>query len=70
VLDKRRAVRGRSRVRERTLLLLALVGGSPGLLVGMVAARHKTRKVGFLLKVALILALQAALLGFASTRSA
>lgn len=59
--DKRRAVRGRGRVRERTLLGLALAGGSPGLVLGMVAARHKTRKPRFLAPFALILLAQAAL---------
>lgn len=60
VADKARARRGARRVRERTLLGLALVGGSPGLLLGMVVARHKTRKAGFLAPLALILLAQAA----------
>ncbi|MCA1813362.1 MAG: DUF1294 domain-containing protein [Halobacteriales archaeon] len=62
VLDKGRAVRGLTRVPERTLLLLALAGGSPGLLLGMLAVRHKTRKAAFLLPLAGVLAVQAALL--------
>ena len=62
VLDKSRAVRGQPRIRERTLLLLALLGGSPGLLLGMMMVRHKTRKARFLLPLAGILALQGALL--------
>lgn len=60
--DKARAREGRRRVRERTLLALALVGGSPGLVVGMLVARHKTRKAAFLAPLALILLAQAALL--------
>jgi uncharacterized membrane protein YsdA (DUF1294 family) len=60
-LDKRRAVQSRARVPERTLLLLALAGGSPGLVVGMLAARHKTRKGSFLARLALVLAAQLAL---------
>lgn len=59
VLDKRRARRGRGRVPERALLALALVGGSPGLVLAMLVARHKTRKVSFLARLALVLALQA-----------
>lgn len=68
VADKARSVRGRARVRERTLLLLALAGGSPGLLAGMAAARHKTRKPSFLLKLGGVLALQVALVALAWPR--
>ncbi|HEX2022116.1 MAG TPA: DUF1294 domain-containing protein [Candidatus Thermoplasmatota archaeon] len=60
--DKGRARRGGARVPERALLGLALVGGSPGLALGMLAFRHKTRKPGFLLAFGLVLALQAAAL--------
>ena len=42
-VDKRRAKRGAWRVKERTFFLLALLGGSPGALLGMWAFRHKTR---------------------------
>lgn len=47
-IDKARARRGAWRLRERTLLGLALVGG-PGALVGMYAhrRRHKTRHARF-----------------------
>lgn len=58
--DKRRATTGGPRVPEATLLGLALVGGSPGLLLGMLLARHKTRKAAFLLPLAGIVALQLA----------
>lgn len=62
VWDKRQAIAGRPRVPEATLLGLALAGGSPGLLLGMVLARHKTRKTAFLAPLALIVLLQAAAL--------
>ena len=42
-LDKRRARKGRWRIRERTLFLLALLGGSIGSLAGMRCFRHKTK---------------------------
>jgi uncharacterized membrane protein YsdA (DUF1294 family) len=60
VWDKARARRGGARVPERVLLAVALVGGSPGLLLAMILFRHKTRKVAFLVPLALIVALQAA----------
>jgi uncharacterized membrane protein YsdA (DUF1294 family) len=46
-LDKSAAVNDRWRTRERTLHLLALVGGWPGALAAQGLLRHKTRKVSF-----------------------
>ena len=42
-LDKRRAKRGAWRIPERTLILLAAVGGSIGAYAGMRVFHHKTR---------------------------
>ncbi len=42
--DKFRARRGGRRVRERTLLLVAIAGGWPGSLLGQSLFRHKTLK--------------------------
>lgn len=50
-LDKGRAKSGKWRIPERTLLLLALVGGSLGALAGMIMFRHKTRKSKFYISV-------------------
>lgn len=61
-IDKRRALRGRWRIRNRTLLGLALLGGSPGALLGMAAFRHKTRQKPYTLGIPLMLAAQLALL--------
>ena len=47
--DKQRAAVGGRRVPERTLHLLAVVGGWPGALAGQRYFRHKTRKVPFLI---------------------
>lgn len=45
--DKRAARLGRSRTRERTLHLMALLGGWPGALVAQRVFRHKTIKRPF-----------------------
>jgi uncharacterized membrane protein YsdA (DUF1294 family) len=56
--DKVRAQRGGQRVRERTLLVLALVGGSVGLVLAMFLARHKVRKPRFLARLFVVLFIQ------------
>lgn len=43
-IDKRKAVKGRWRIPEKTLLLMGLVFGSVGQLLGMKVFRHKTNK--------------------------
>ena len=58
--DKRLAMRHQFRIRERTLLLLCLLGGSLGGLAAMLLFRHKTRHLKFTLGVPLLLALNGA----------
>ncbi len=54
---------GSERVPEWVLLSLALLGGTPGALLGMyLPPRHKTRKTSFKLKLLLVVAIQAAIL--------
>ena len=60
-IDKRRAVRGQWRVPERTLLLLGLPLAAPGMIAGMRAFRHKTKKAGFLAQAAFVSALNIAI---------
>lgn len=62
--DKAVAGTGRSRVRERTLLILATLGGSIGAIIAMKLFHHKTRKSSFLVWFILILILQVALVVF------
>jgi uncharacterized membrane protein YsdA (DUF1294 family) len=45
--DKQQAGNGGRRVSERTLHLMALLGGWPGALMGQRQFRHKTQKVTF-----------------------
>lgn len=59
--DKGRARRGGRRIRERTLFLSALLGGSPGALLGMYVFRHKTKHWYFVWGIPLILLAQIAL---------
>jgi len=60
--DKIQARRHSRRVTERTLLLLALIGGSIGALLGMQIFRHKTIKASFRRRFWLVIAAQAALI--------
>ena len=59
--DKRRAKKGRWRIPENTLLLIALIGGSVGALLGMKVFRHKTKHWKFKILVPLFLIMQVAL---------
>lgn len=61
--DKRKAQKKLWRIPESTLLTLAILGGSPGVLLGMRLFQHKTRKPKFYLGVPLILGLQVLLAG-------
>lgn len=48
-VDKRKAMYGRWRIPEKTLIIIALLGGSIGCMVGMKLFRHKTQKIKFVL---------------------
>jgi uncharacterized membrane protein YsdA (DUF1294 family) len=45
--DKQRAQKNRYRISERTLWIIALLGGAIGTTVGMQLYRHKTKKLLF-----------------------
>lgn len=57
-LDKWKARNEKYRISERTLLLLATIGGSIGAYAGMQIFRHKTQKAKFYLGVPAIILLQ------------
>lgn len=56
--DKVKAKKKRWRIPEATLMLTALLGGSPGALAGMYTFRHKTKHLKFTMGIPIILALQ------------
>ena len=58
LIDKWKAKRGRWRIPEKTLLLTAALGGSPGALAGMYLVRHKTKHLRFTIGIPAMLALQ------------
>ena len=59
--DKRRARRGDWRISEKALFLAALLGGSPGTILGMRVFHHKTKHWYFQFGMPAILIAQAAL---------
>ena len=60
-IDKLKAKRGKWRIPESTLLLLAAIGGSVGAWLGMKVWHHKTMHKKFQYGVPLLLILQLAL---------
>ena len=50
-IDKAKARNGTRRIPEKTLIGLAAFGGAIGALIGMLAFRHKTRKIKFTITV-------------------
>ena len=57
-VDKYKAIRQEWRIRESTLLGLALIGGSIGGWLAMYIFHHKTKKVKFFMGIPVILAIQ------------
>ena len=56
--DKRRAIKHRFRIPERTLFIVSLLGGSIGTWAGMYLFRHKTKHWYFVVGMPLILLCQ------------
>ena len=59
--DKRAARLGLWRVRERTLLLVSVIGGSAAMLITMSLTRHKTKHAKFMVGIPIIIILQIAM---------
>ncbi|MBQ7795316.1 MAG: DUF1294 domain-containing protein [Lachnospiraceae bacterium] len=63
-IDKRKAIKDQWRIPEKTLLLVALIGGSIGAFSGMQVFHHKTKHWKFLIGVPACLVLHIALAVF------
>ena len=46
-IDKKRAIKQKWRISEKTLILIAVIGGSVGAICGMQVFRHKTKHIKF-----------------------
>ena len=57
-IDKKKAQKGKWRIKESTLLILALMGGSIGAISGMYIFHHKTQKPRFYIGFPIIIILQ------------
>lgn len=53
--DKRKAIKREWRVPEKSLWLLALIGGAPGAFLGMIVFRHKIKKKKFIVGFTLLM---------------
>ena len=63
-LDKYKAKTNRWRISEKTLFLLALLGGGVGAYLGMKVFHHKTRHKQFAIGLPLIMIVQLGLIAF------
>ncbi|RDY22795.1 DUF1294 domain-containing protein [Romboutsia maritimum] len=57
-IDKLKAIKKQWRIKESTLILISLVGGSFGSIISMYTFRHKTRHIKFTFGIPLIILLQ------------
>jgi uncharacterized membrane protein YsdA (DUF1294 family) len=62
--DKRCAVKNKWRIKESTLLIVSLIGGSVGMLATMKIIRHKTKHKKFMIGIPAIIILQIAIIIF------
>ena len=62
--DKRRAIKNKWRVPEKSLMSVSLIGGSVGMLLGMKFFRHKTKHKLFTIGVPLILIIEVLVISY------
>ena len=65
-LDKRKAKKGKWRISEGALFVLAILGGSIGGIIGMYTFRHKTKKPRFTIGFPTILIIEILIIVFYS----
>jgi len=65
-IDKQKAIKHKWRIKEVTLFLISIVGGSLGTLLGMYTFRHKTKHKKFTLGIPFIIAIQFIIVYFLS----
>ena len=63
-IDKKKAINGARRIPEKTLILLAVLGGAIGAFIGMHVFHHKTKKPKFFITVPIFAVLYIALIVF------
>lgn len=69
IYDKKAARKKARRVRERTLFIFSLLGGSVAMLLTMLTIRHKTRHLRFMVGIPIIILVQALILVFGCNSS-
>ncbi|WP_245747457.1 DUF1294 domain-containing protein [Anaerobacillus alkalidiazotrophicus] len=63
-VDKQKAIKGQWRISERKFFLLAIIGGSVGIMLGMRAFRHKTKHNSFRIGMPVIMIIQIVLMSY------
>lgn len=54
-IDKYKSIKHKYRISEKTLIILAILGGSIGAFLGMITFHHKTQKKKFIILIPIIL---------------
>ena len=61
-IDKEKAIHNKWRIPEKTLFIIAIIGGSLGSILGMQMFRHKTKHASFTIGMPVILMIQIVLI--------
>lgn len=67
--DKNAARKNARRIRERTLIIVSIIGGSAAMLITILAIRHKTRHAKFMVGIPMIIIVQILIIVFALNSS-